>query len=315
MANGHTRPQLNGHSLSLRLFRKVTVLDGQLEFFEIRGHYEPRNGHQSPPGFPDLVCFDWSMNRGVVVVFSDDSWEQYPDLISLLDDLPRPCRLIGESTFESFDLQRRAETIARYENEPDVELLTIPARGNMRRRDKAGFDKKTSQSVEIDVEDAKAMRQAVIAGMHLKKPALPDPLWVKKRENACDDIMRLRRGRDARKKKKGRGFLFDSHKDKYAKDLVSKLPAFGLQPDVRRVALGPAAYNLTIVAAVGKCAEHAVSRREFDRLAGLYGHAYPSQFRSDLMYHGWTEKKKEAISLSEYRRELRWLYHQLKEAA
>lgn len=290
----------------------------QPQFFtETRGHRRPHEGQNLPPCFSEmpLVCFDWSLNRGVVAVFDNGEVAEYPNMMKLLDDpdLPRPCRMVGESTFDSFNLDMRRQVIERCHIE-GIELLTVPARGNKRRREAAGFSVKESQSLKIDEEDAKAIRYAALHGAHLKRPALPDKDWIAKREAANNRLMELRRGSEWQKKPRSRGYSRTSHKDVYAQNLIAKLPPFVLQPDVRKISLGPAEYNKIIVAAVGVASEFADNRDECERLMGIYAHGYPSQFRSDLMYWGWgkQKKKQDNITLSDYRRELRWLYHQVR---
>jgi hypothetical protein len=105
---------------------------------------------------------------------------------------------------------------------------------------------------------------------------------------------------------------------------------------IRQLALGNGKdYNLVIVAAVGVASIHARTTDEFDRLAGLYAHGYPSQIRADLHHYAWaggnTRAKLEThldgygkriipsptvrldgLTWTSYRRELRWLYRQLR---
>ena len=212
--------------------------------------------------------------------------------------------MVGESTFCSYDLAER-ERVMQLARDRGVELLTVPARGNTKRRAAAGFPEKTGQSRQTDREDALAIRNAALTGAHLKRPAIPEPAWVQRRDDAERAFVQLRRS--------GRK---DAYAYRLTQHLYGKYP-FSHQPAGRRIALGsgtPPNYNLVLVAAVGIAAKHVSSRGEFERLMGLYAHGYPCQFRSDVYHWGWNRqvRKREAISLSVYRRELRWLFHQLK---
>jgi hypothetical protein len=267
------------------------------------GHMEPRNGHSSPRAADgDLHwAFDWSVGRGVAAVNPGGMSYRYKTLQEFLRDVPRGATVVGESTFESYDVSQRQRVMDLAESR-GVILLTVPARGNTRRREAAGMPEKTSQSKRIDIEDALAIQHAAASGAHLKKPAVADEAWAALREKAARRFIYLR---------------YSGQKDEYARSLMRQLPPFMPQPIERRVALGPVEnWNPVIVAAVGVAAEFVSGRADFERLTGLYAHGYPSQFRSDLMHWGWGKqpKKQLRITLRVYRRELRWLFHQLKAA-
>lgn len=271
------------------------------------GHRTPRNGQQVPrvtgEGVP--YAFDWSTTRGVTAVDPRGFKIGCRTLVELIRDLPRGATVVGESTFCSYDLRQREQVMQLAESR-GVILLTVPARGNMRRRASAGLAEKTGQSRQIDLEDARAIQLAAISGAHLKKPAIVEDAWAELRERARKRFIHLR---------------YSGQKEQYATDLMRRLPPYRVQPIERMVALGKLEngelrnYNPVIVAAVGVAAEFVSGRADFERLTGLYSHGYPSQFRSDLMHWGWgrQEKKRQRIGLSVYRRELRWLFHQLKE--
>jgi hypothetical protein len=272
------------------------------------GQNEPRNGQLSPRVAGDgLWAFDWSITRNVAAVDPNGGSHRFRELDELIRYLPAGATLVGESTFHSYDLRCREETI-RLAEARGINLLTVPARGNRRRREAAGWDEKTSQSKRIDIEDALGIQLAARSGAHLKKPAPPDEAWAELRKQARKRFVYLR---------------FSGQKDRYALELARHLPPLRLEPVTRMVALGKfensilAGYNLIIVAAAGVAAEFTSSREDFERLTGLYSHGYPCQFRSDFMHWGWAKqpKKRERISLSAYRRELRWLFRQLSTSA
>lgn len=264
------------------------------------GHPSPRNGHQEPQvvGADKPYAFDWSVSRGIAAVDPRGFKLGPRTLADLIRGIPSGATLVGESTFESYDVRQR-ERVMQLAESRGIKFLTVPARGNTRRRAAAGLPEKTSQSRETDYEDARAIQHAAITGTHLKKPALVEDDWAELREQARTRFIHLR---------------YSGQKDQYASGLLRHLPPYILQPTERRIALGPTErYNLVIVAAIGVAAEFVTSRADFERLTGLYAHGYPSQFRSDLIYWGWARqaKKRQRITLSVYRRELRWLFHQV----
>jgi hypothetical protein len=269
------------------------------------GQRPSRNGHEAPQaaGTGKPYAFDWSVARGIAAV-NPAGFKLGPrTLDELIRTLPPGATLVGESTFESYDLRQRQHVIDLAESR-GVTLLTVPARGNPKRRAAAGLPEKTGQSRETDYDDARAIQHAAITGAHLKKPALVEDAWAELREQAARRFIYLR---------------YSGQKDDYAVNLRGCLPAYYLEPLDRRIALGPydgsfsTSYNLVILAAVGVATEFVSARADFERLTGLYAHGYPNQFRSDLMYWGWGRqaKKRERITLSVYRRELRWLFNQL----
>lgn len=265
------------------------------------GHDISRNGHHIPQvaGRDLPYAFDWSTTRGVTCVDPQGFTIRTSTLAELFRCLPRGVTVVGESTFDSYDVPQRQADISLAESR-GLTFLTVPARGNTARRAAAGLSEKTSQSKQVDREDALAIQHAAVNGAHLKVPGIVEAEWAELRGRAGQRLMRLRRS---------------GGKDDYARDRMRHLPPFSWQPTDRRIALGPVEnYNTVIVAAVGVAAEFVSERAAFERLIGLYAHGYPSQFRSDLMHWGWGRqpRKRERIRLTVYRRELRWLFHQLR---
>lgn len=269
------------------------------------GQGTPRNGQVVPRAAGEGVpyAFDWSTTRGVAAVDPRGFMIGRRTLEELIRDIPRGATLVGESTFHSYDLRQR-ERVMELAESRGVILLTVPARGNTARRAAAGLTEKTGQSRQTDFEDARAIQFAAVSGAHLKRPAIVEDAWAELRERARKRFIYLR---------------YSGQKEQYATGLMRRLPPYRLQPIERMVALGKlengelSNYNPVIVAAVGVAAEFVSGRADFERLAGFYAHGYPSQFRSDLVYWGWARqpKKRLRINLSAYRRELRWLFHQL----
>jgi len=257
------------------------------------------------------VYFDW--NKQYINVLFDDAEDdiKLPNLDTLFDLLTEPTVIIGEATFESFQHEKRRAVIERARREGHT-LLTTPTRATGRRWNALGYDREGKD----DSIAVKVIRD-LAPDVHLKVPEIsPDPEWVERRKAANSELMVLRSTfRWAKGPKGGRKII--SAKDDYADTLIEKLPPFANLTDVQKIALGDGkVYNKIVIAAVGKAAKFAESTREFDKLAGLYHHGYPSQIRSDLHHWRWRFVRREGkITISEYRRELRWLYHQLRATA
>jgi hypothetical protein len=274
----------------------------------------------------EKIYFDWSQRRGIAALFGDtDQSKRYPSLRELLNDLTEPTCLIGEATFESFNLTERQYIIDRCKTDGHL-LLTLPTRETTKWRYRLGFgEKPATQTFETDLQDAMCLRAEAKAGAHLKVPGPPDHDFVCVRQEANYRLMQLRSIGTLIEKPRAKGsYNFVPDKDLYAADIIRQLPSFGSLTEVQQIALGKDGnYNPVIVAAVGVCAEFANTRREFDRLSGLYVHAYKSQIRADLMFWAWAgggprkklnkeTRKRDDLTLSQYRRELRWLFHQIK---
>jgi hypothetical protein len=174
-----------------------------------------------------------------------------------------------------------------------------------------GFEDKTD---EIDVQ--------VIRDMALTRPTLlkiptvrlfDDPL-VTRLSAANQELMLLRRTENMVPNKSKLGFKTVTDKDRYADTLIAELPAFDEQPEARQIALGSGEYAKVLIAAAGKATKYSESRADFEHFTGLFAHGYPSQIRSDVHHWRWRFARKHEITLSEFRRECRWLYHHLKES-
>lgn len=276
----------------------------------------------------DTLYFDWSMRRGVITIYDDDPevYEIYPSLDVMLDHLEEPTRIIGEATFESFNLNNRLAFIDRCVRDGH-QLLTVPTRETTKARFRAGFGvKAANQTWKTDLEDVQAIRYEVRNGMHLKRPGAPDERIQERRLAVNGRLMELRSTGTLVAKARSEGYNFIPDQEIYAQNIINQLPAFSTLTDTQRKALGNSdgtGYSSLVVATVGVVAEFAESRDDFDRLAGLHAHAYGSQARSNLMFWQWAgggprrklnkdTRKRDDLTLSEYRRELRWLFRQIK---
>lgn len=284
-----------------------------------------------------VIYFDWSIRRGVVWSSPGDDgmldgYEISARMRDLLNRVTEPTTFICEATFGSFYLPERQEFIRRCAEEGHT-ILTVPTRVMTRLRYKYGFVKLNSdgkpkakqQSVATDFEDILCMKWYGDDGGHYKRPNVPDPEQIKLQGLVNGELMRLRSTGHMEKKPRSEGFNFFPEKDRFARELVSRLPAFSSLTPVQQIALGDGKgnYSLVLVATTGVIAKYARNRRDFDFLSGLYVHAYGSQARADYMHWGWAggnkrqnlnkeTRKRDDLTLSDYRRELRWLYHHLK---
>lgn len=285
------------------------------------------------------IYVEWSYHRGVTALFGDtDRHKVYPNLATMLDDLKSPTRIVLETTFESYDrgsVDAARETFIRRCAAEGHEIRTWPNRLTGRWRIRMGFDPDPRpkgytkvQSYATDLEDAKCFRAGVKAGVHLSIPHETDNRKEQLRIDANTRLMELRRSGSMVKVNSRDGsdkWKRTSGKDEYAKKLLPGLPVYDGLTYAQKLSFGNGKeYSLVVIAAVAVIAEHANNRDDFDFLSGLYAHAYPSQIRADLMHHQWAggnkrirlnpvTRKRDDLTLTDYRRELRWLYRQLKQ--
>lgn len=287
------------------------------------------------PGWRDgftVVFFDWSIRRGVQYVVDDDmAGTIRPSLDAMLDDFKgRHCIFIGEATFSSFVLEQRAEFVRRMKD--DHLFFTTATRLTGKRRRRHGMDTDEagniikSDSLAGDLSAALTFRLMAQAGVHLAAPALLNA-QQQKRKDANDELRMLRCTVDhMNKRPRSEGYTSVSKKEVFARYMTTKLPPFSSLDDSKQKALGDGkGYNLIAVAAAAVAAKHSDNVKEYDYLTGLYDHAYPSQIRADLMHYVWAggnqrakliDKgpggRKDGLTLTEFRRSIRWLYPQLK---
>lgn len=274
---------------------------------------------------------DWSMRTGVNTVTKPTQIAKvHRNLMELLADVKPGDRIVLESTFEAFATNRRGEFLDAAEKK-GVAVFTVPPRmtGKGRRRNaKAHAD--PSLAIKTDENDARAICYLVWTGQHLSNPRLFG-LGHKASEAAREKLMHLRREGTLVNGPRG-GLKYTSGKDVYAARLIAQLPAFEGLSATQKLALGDGKghYSLVTVAAAGVATDAAEgSRKVFDQISGLYSHAYPAQIRADLMHWSWAggnkrEKledhykesgvglRKDGLTITDFRREVRWLFHQLK---
>jgi hypothetical protein len=255
------------------------------------------------------IYFDWSMQRGLAVI-GDEGWvadvQNFHSIDALLDTITEPTTLVSETTFESFNVDNRMAALGHT-------WLVLPTKLTPRARAVLGLEKDDSNDVLAIRHVARTNPDA------LKRPTVDSPI-AEKLTAANRELMILRRTytTEAAPRRKY-GLLVRKQKDAYAETVLQFLPEYADLDDYLKVALGDGKkYSLTLVAAIAKATKHAESRREFDSLAGLHVNGYPSQIRSDLHHWRWRfirkardERGANKLTISEYRRACRWLYHQL----
>jgi len=264
----------------------------------------------------DTYYFDWS--AGKINVLKNDAEDDviYQTLDQLLDEIQEPSVLIGEATFESFNLEKRAAFMERCEREGHI-LLSTPNRLTRRRREALFPGIEKSDSVDV-----KVIRDIARDGVtHLKVPHISDQCTADRTKTGTKELVRLRSTRHLKPKKNGDGYCKSliSDKEILAEEIISHLPEFSTLSLKTKLAIGSMqkanyGYNKVIVPAVYVASQHTDNREDFERLIGLYHHGYPSVFRSDIMHWGWHRRDvPDIITLTDYRYAIRWLYHNVKD--
>lgn len=232
-----------------------------------------------------MLAFDWDHKS--VTVFDGETVTEFPDLFALLDSLDEPTKLVGEATFESFDVEAREWFRQRCLDEGHT-LRSVPNRLTPRARQELGLEKS-------DDADVRAIWHLAQSGMHLHTPKAPDPVFIERATALRDGYMCLRRSED---------------QDKIWKDTKKVLREHDPEGFAEHgPLLSPSVAVSMMVAALGS-----KSRRDFERIVGLHVHGFPNIFRSQAMFHGWRPKRdKGKFTRSQFRKALRWLYHKVRE--
>lgn len=266
------------------------------------------------------LYFDWSGTKGIHTIDDDTELPTneeekkdgrvkiYNDFNELFIDLTEPTQLIGEATFESF-LPSRRKKVIETAKAFGHEILTTPTRETGRRRRKLELKKS-------DYIDPFVIRDLANDGKtHLKKPSFVDQNWVEISKQANHELMIMRNTKiQVGSKRIGL-------KDYFAQLIIRYIPKLEGCSEKTRLVLGDGEkkYSLTAVAAVAIATRYVNNTREFDKLCGLYHNGYPCQIRADLYHHRWgrrftdingkNKKNYGKITLTDFRREIRRLYH------
>jgi hypothetical protein len=265
----------------------------------------------------DTIYFDWGGGKLTTLKNDEDEIRYFPSCDKLLDSLTEPTYIISEATFESFDVSRRIKVIEKAKRAGHI-WKTTPNRLTGRYRRGMGIDDKSD---EIDVTVIRSLAKA-----HpevLKSPNVrldTDPLVIGLKQ-VNDELMVLRRTQAMVESKRSKlGWKIVSAKDVYADEIIAFLPDSSTLTDIQHIVLcGTPSnkskpvyhYSRPLIAAVAKATKYAKSRKEFEHYTGLFVHGYPSQIRSDVYHWSWRFARDRGATLTDFRRECRWLYHQL----
>jgi hypothetical protein len=104
---------------------------------------------------------------------------------------------------------------------------------------------------------------------------------------------------------------FEKAKKAYANYLISKLPGYDtLTPAQKNVLGNGRGYSPEVIEATGRITEQCDNRESFDTKAGLYAKARKTQYSEVLWWH---YKNNVTVSLTDWVRELRWLYYRCRD--
>ena len=274
----------------------------------MQGIHDPAKGINVPASSLPTVYFDWAGGKVTVLHGDSDDIKYYPSLAALLDTLSQPHVIIGEATFESFDIHLRESAIRRAARGGHMFLVT-PNRLTGRHRRAMGYEEKTD---EIDVFVIRDLARTKPEVLKVPQAVHPGDVRAAVREAANHELMVLRRTRRMVVNRSKIGFKTVTAKDDYADRLIAELPPYVLLSETAKAALGDGKkYSKVIVAAVAMATKYSANRSQFDRLTGMYVHGYPSQIRSDVHHWRYRFAKAHGVSMSDFRREVRWLYHHL----
>lgn len=238
-----------------------------------------------------LVALDWSFKE-VHVTFDGDEvvrLRSFDDLLAMLDS---PHKIVAESTFESWDPDRRRSIVAALRAEGHEiyvfrPIHTARARGSV-----------TSKSDENDARTIHSLASS--SRLHVYPLPDVDPVWVERRESANREYQRIR---------------LSNEKDLLVAAALEVLgPYKELDESARSVLGNGTTYSPSLIAAVFFAAQRVRSRDEFERLLGLHGSAYPSLLRSEVHHHSFRFARKRGVTWKVYRRELRRAFSRFKHA-
>lgn len=257
----------------------------------------------------NTVYIDWSMRNGVTGVFNDEAVvKKWPEgTTSLLDALDTPHRIVAESTIHSYLPEEREAFLDRCVTEGH-EVLFTPARETGRWNREHARDKD-------DLTDPFTIRDIALSAAHLRKPHQVTQERIDRRVAANLEIRLLR---------------VSKKKNAFGKEIAKVLVPYRDLSDIDKLALGNGKrYSWVLLAALGIAAKHASGRKQFEQLCGLYAHGYPSQLRADIYHWQWSGgstrarlngvrkkdgfglRKRDDLTLSQFRRSIRSVYAQL----
>lgn len=253
------------------------------------------------------IAFDWSRFQ-VDYTFDGVTGDFVADLPTLLNlpELATPHQIVCESTFESYEPERRIWFIDECSRRGH-QLRVFNPRQTAYYRTRHGLEKTNAGDALV------IYKIAFETDAFLTVPKPIDEAWVRKRSavNLAHTISR-----------------FTGTKEALANEAIALLGDYEDLTVEQRLALGNGKdYSRPLVAAVMRAAMNASSREEFERLLGLYANAYPSHLRSDVHHWGYRVRnggigknpdgtpkfrRESTIEWKVFRRALRATYQQLK---
>lgn len=240
-----------------------------------------------------LVALDWSFSA-VHTTTEGESVTRWHDMPAFLESLPGPHKIVAESSFGSWDPDRRKALIEQL-RAAGHELYVFRPKYTARLR------KSLPHLEKSDANDARVIYMIATNGkLHLYPVRDPDAAWLNfRRESNLEwGISRL-----------------DGTKATYAKQAKRLLGPYKTQPETRQRALGNGKdYSPTVIAVLYFCALKCSTRNEFERLIGLHGSGYPSLLRSEIHNHSMKHARNRGVSMSAYRREIRRAWRDLRNA-
>lgn len=220
-----------------------------------------------------IVALDWSFH-GIHVTFDGETVEKMASLDVLLADgrLTAAHNIVAESTFESWNLERRARLLEDLRR-AGHELYVYRPLHTARARRELGIEKSDSEDVKI------IWRYAQHPRFHVYRAGVVEADWAEtfaglQREYT---IIRLSGG-----------------KAELAAQAAAILgPLRERSPESRLVLGASTGYSETLLAALYYAASKNLTRNEMERLFGLHGSGYPSLLRSEIHTHSarWAHKR------------------------
>lgn len=215
-----------------------------------------------------VVALDWSFH-GIHVTFDGEQVEQLASVDALLADarLRDPHRIAAESTFESWDPQRRLHLIERL-RAAGHELFVYRPLHTARARRALGSEKS-------DAEDARTIWKLAHHPRFRLYPAVsPDQHWASTAGAAQQEYTRIR---------------LTGGKSALADTAAAVLGPLRERSEESQLVLGGSVrkdgYSETLLAVLWFVASKGFSRSEMERLVGLHGSGYPSLLRSEVHTH------------------------------
>jgi len=241
-----------------------------------------------PADIRPWCALDWARG-GVHFTTDGENVQTLTRSEELLTVLNVPHRIAAESTFESWEPERR-KLVAGLLRAAGHEIYVYRPIHTARRR----------TETKTDTVDVKTIfRIATTSNLHLYPLPEPDPQWAELRREANRDYQRLR---------------LEGRKPELVERAAAILGPYRDQDETtKRVAGSGRGYSPSLLSAVLFATERTSSRDEFERLLGLHGSAYPSLLRSEIHHHSFRHAKKRGVTWQEYRREIRKLRRRINE--